>query len=95
MAKRKSGRETGVKDSSVAVKPSEPSERRRSGDAGNGCAPGARTGSSEDAGTGDAEDVEMRRFKAWMAKYEPVERAIHAARRKRAESSFQTVRLLK
>jgi hypothetical protein len=29
----------------------------------------------------------MRRFKAWMAKYEPVERAIHAERRKRAESS--------
>ena len=39
------------------------------------------------AKVGDAEDVEMRRFKAWMAKYEPVERAIHAARRKRAESS--------
>jgi len=86
MAKRKSGRETGVKDSSVAVKPSEPSERRRSGDAGNGCAPGARTGSSEDAGTGEAEDAEMQRFKAWMAKYEPVERSILAERRRRAES---------
>ena len=33
-----------------------------------------------------AEDAEMRRFKAWMAKYEPVERAIVAERRKRAES---------
>ena len=39
------------------------------------------------AKVGDAEDAEMRRFKAWMAKYEPVERAIHAERRKRAESS--------
>ena len=35
------------------------------------------------AKVGDAEDAEMRRFKAWMAKYEPVERAIHAERRKR------------
>ena len=38
------------------------------------------------AKVGDAEDAEMRRFKAWMAKYEPVERAIVAERRKRAES---------
>jgi hypothetical protein len=35
----------------------------------------------------DEEDAEMRRFKAWMAKYEPVERAVLAERRKRAESS--------
>ena len=34
-----------------------------------------------------AGDAEMYRFKAWMAKYEPEERAIHAERRKRAESS--------
>ena len=38
------------------------------------------------AKVGDAEDAEMRRFKAWMAKYEPVERAIVAERRRRAES---------
>jgi hypothetical protein len=38
------------------------------------------------AKVGDGEDAEMRRFKAWMAKYEPVERAIVAERRKRAES---------
>ena len=38
------------------------------------------------AKVGDGEDAEMRRFKAWMAKYEPVERAIVAERRRRAES---------
>ena len=43
--------------------------------------------SGSKAGNAVAEDAEMRRFKAWMAKYEPVERAILAERRKRAESS--------
>ena len=43
--------------------------------------------SGSKAGNAVAENAEMRRFKAWMAKYEPVERAILAERRKRAESS--------
>ena len=47
--------------------------------------PVGETGNRQVANAG-AEDAEMRRFKAWMAKYEPVERAIIAERRKRAES---------
>jgi hypothetical protein len=48
--------------------------------------PIGETGGKPEANVG-AGDAEMRRFKAWMAKYEPVERAIYAERRKRAESS--------
>lgn len=57
------------------------------GNAEKGCAEDAKVREARGFGAGSTEDAEMRRFKAWMAKYEPVERAIHAERRKRAESS--------
>ena len=56
-------------------------------DAASGCAEDPIARGMRGSGVGRTEDAEMRRFKAWMAKYEPVERAIHAERRKRAESS--------
>ena len=73
MVERKSNRRIGIKASSVAAEPSEQSA-------------GCRVDDARASGAGDAEDAEMRRFKAWMAKYEPVERAIVAERRRRAES---------
>ena len=57
------------------------------GDAASRCAEDPIARGMLGSGAGRTEDAEMRRFKAWMAKYEPVERAIYAERRKRAESS--------
>ena len=59
----------------------------RVGDAASGCAEDPIARGMRSSGVGSTEDAEMRRFKAWMAKYEPVERAIVAERRRRAESS--------
>jgi len=57
------------------------------GDAASRCAEDPIARGMRGSGAESAGDAEMRRFKAWMAKYEPVERAILAERRKRAESS--------
>ena len=78
MTSKRKDCETGGK-ASAAASMDMPSVRRRAGDAGTVCAGNTAAGGTEDA--------EMRRFKAWMAKYGPVEREILAGRRKRAESS--------
>ena len=56
------------------------------GDAASGRAEDPTARGMRGFGAGSTEDAEMLRFKAWMAKYEPVERAIVAERRRRAES---------
>ena len=94
MAKRKPGGGIGGKASSM-MPTAVPSTKRRMGnaraggvgEAGNGSASDAKISGAGGFRTGSAEEAEMRRFKAWIAKYEPVERAILAERRKRAESS--------
>ncbi|MBR6587996.1 MAG: hypothetical protein IKK82_11325, partial [Kiritimatiellae bacterium] len=94
MADRKPGGGIGGKAASMSPT-AKPSTKRRMGDAGvggadevgNGSARDAKTGSDSIYRTGSVVDAEMRRFKAWIAKYEPVEREIQAERRKRAESS--------
>ena len=94
MAKRKPDCGIGGKASSM-MPTAVPSTKRRMGnaraggvgEAGNGSASDAKISGAGAFRTGSAEEAEMRRFKAWIAKYEPVERAILAERRKRAESS--------
>ena len=94
MAKREKDSGKRVKESVAASEAVPPmgccagvAKARSEGNAEKGCAEDAKVREARGSRAGSAEDAEMRRFKAWMAKYEPVERAIHAERRRRAESS--------